>query len=212
MKTLLVVEGNPILRSGIQFIANQTEEFCCPTTLSNYNGIKKILKNNEYDIILFDTDISSKSAVEYIKYIKENYSQIHIIALSSNEEHQFLYKVLNAGACGFVDHNITPTELMDAVKEVCAGGAPLSFKAAKYIREYVLDKENPKSNEPNYDLTCREKELLGDLINGSSMKLISRKYSITIDTVRYHFKNIFRKLKVRNQAELVAKVLREHII
>ena len=212
MITVVTVIKDEIFREGLTYLINNSEGCKCLAAFADYNSLIGYYFNNTSNLILFDIDISFDNAIASIMEIKSKFKEIIIIALSNNDSDERVFKTVSAGADGFLIKNISHSELIEGIREACTGGAPLSSCAAKKLVEYFHRNGSKYSSNKNYNLSPREKEVIGMLVDGKSMREVAQSLFISIDTVRFHSKNIYRKLKVRNQAELVAKTLREKLV
>lgn len=211
MINLAVVGRDGVLKNGLKYLVEQTDGLNCTAVLNNYDELSHVMQRENPGVLLIDIDISPEKAFKLIGEIKAERPQTLILVLSGKHSRDVIYKALQSGATGFLLDDTSPLQLIQAVQDVYEGGAPLSAKAARDLVDYFHE-NSANLQTKDYNLSSREKEVLGTLINGKNVKDIAGKLFISIDTVRFHFKNIYRKLNVRNQAELVAKVLREKII
>ncbi len=212
MATVVTVIKDEIFREGLTYLINNSEGCRCIAAFSDYDSLMGYFVDNPPDVILFDIDISFDRAVSSMTELKSQKKGVIIIALSYDDCYEKVYRSVNAGADGFLVKNISHVELIEAIQDACKGGAPLSSSAAKKLVDYFHKNGISFSINKNYDLSPREKEVVAKLVEGKSMREVAFDLFISIDTVRFHSKNIYRKLKVRNQAELVAKTLREKLI
>ena len=212
MITVVTVIKDEIFREGLSYLINNSDGFKCLAAFADYDSLIKYYYSSTSNLILFDIDISFDFAISSITEIKNKSKEVVIIALSNNDSDERVFKTVSAGADGFLIKNISHSELIEAIREACTGGAPLSSCAAKRLVEYFHRNGNNFPSNKNYNLSPREKEVISMLVDGKSMREVAQSLFISIDTVRFHSKNIYRKLKVRNQAELVAKTLREKLV
>ena len=212
MATVVTVIKDEIFREGLTYLINNSEGCRCIAAFADYESLKDYFISNPSDVILFDIDISFDNAVSFMTELKTLKKGVVIIALSYDDCNEKVYKSVNAGADGFLVKNISHIDLIEAINDACKGGAPLSSSAAKKLVDYFHKNGISFSINKNYDLSPREKEVVAKLVEGKAMREVAHDLFISIDTVRFHSKNIYRKLKVRNQAELVAKTLREKLI
>lgn len=152
-----------------------------------------------------DIELPGMSGIEGVKIIKDRYVKIDIIMLTVHEDLSLVFKALTAGACGYLDKSASEQKILDSVKEIYEGGAPMSYKIAKL----VVSSFQKKSDSV---LTDREHDVLNLLCNGDSYKEIAYKLFISVGTVRHHIKNIYYKLHVHSKSEAVAKALKERIV
>ena len=130
--------------------------------------------------------------------------------LTVYEDDQKIFASIYNGASGYLLKKIPPLKILEAIREIHSGGAPMTGKIARKVLGMF---QQPSSTlSPDTDLSSREKEILQGLVDGLSYKMLGAKYFISIDTVRTHIKHIYDKLHVHSKSQAVAKALRERII
>lgn len=127
------------------------------------------------------------------------------------EDEEKIFASICNGASGYLLKNTTPVRLLDAIKEVYEGGAPMTPSIAQKVLEKFRIQSPVSSNELN-QLSGREKEILECLVEGMSYKMIASSCKISIDTVRHHIRNIYDKLHVNSKSEAVVKAIRGKIV
>jgi DNA-binding NarL/FixJ family response regulator len=150
------------------------------------------------------------SGVEGIKILKERRSSLPILALTVYDDDEDVFDALCAGASGYLLKNTPPARLLESLKEVASGGAPMSPEVARRVIKLFREFRPPA--KAVYRLTEQETELLRLIVNGHSYKTAASKLDISTSTVSFHLQNIYDKLQVHSKTEAVAKALRERII
>jgi len=158
------------------------------------------------DAVLMDIDLPGKSGIEGVKVLKERFPETEFIMLTISEETSHVFDSLCAGAGGYLKKNTPPSKILDAIKEVRSGGSPMSMEIARLVVESF------RTQKKGYDLTEREREILQKLCKGHSYKMIAANLYIDINTVKYHIKNIYKKLQVNSKGEAISKSLKENLI
>ena len=149
------------------------------------------------------------SGIECTAKIKSTYPSANIIMLTVYEDDAQIFNSLRAGASGYILKRTPLDQILEAIKDVQSGGAPMTPSIAKRVLNFFNDTDN-KLKE--YNLTQRENEILNELVNGLSYKKIAETLFISLDTVRSHIKNIYQKLQVSSKSEAVVKALKEKLI
>ncbi|MEP6514358.1 MAG: response regulator transcription factor [Parafilimonas sp.] len=147
--------------------------------------------------------------IEGVRLIKETNPKTNIIMFTVFEDENKLFDCLAAGANGYILKNTPAPQLIQAIYEVCAGGAPMSPGIA---RKVLKSFEQKKNFSKDYHLSNREMQILELLVKGFSYKMIASECKIAMDTVRSHLKNIYTKLHVSCGKEAIAKALKDHIV
>jgi DNA-binding NarL/FixJ family response regulator len=186
-------------------LVNGTADFECLESFEDAETALKWLDNEIPDVVLMDIGLPGMSGIEAIKKIKQKYPSLDVLVLSIHENDEYVFDALCAGATGYFTKDISPNKILDGIKEVYEGGAPMSSQIARMVIGSFKIKPSP-------ELTKRETEVLTDLCDGSSYKMIADNLFISEETVRKHIKNIYKKLEVHSKSEAVAKAIRERLV
>jgi len=205
-----IFEDNLLLRESLYQLINGTTGLNCTGAFSSCDDIIFNLKKTAPSVVLMDIKMPGMNGVEAVKVIKENFPDIKIIMQTVVEDDERIFTSICHGASGYLLKNTTPARLLQAIVEVNEGGAPMTPTIAQKVLEKFRKQSHVSSKELN-DLSIREKEILECLVEGMSYKTISSKCKISIDTVRFHIRNIYEKLHVSSKSEAVAKALRRNI-
>jgi DNA-binding NarL/FixJ family response regulator len=146
-----------------------------------------------------DIALPGMSGVEGVHIIKHQWPEIEVLMLTIHAEESVIFECLRSGATGYLLKNGNPKDLLNALREVMNGGAPMSMTIARKVAESFRKKPG---REP---LTHREEDVLSRLHQGHSYQAIADELFISRDTVKYHIKNIYRKLNVNNKVDAVLK-------
>ena len=212
MLNVVVVEDNDAIREGLKILIDGTEGYSCIGAFEDCESMLKQIKKLNPDVMLMDLAMPGMGGIEGIKKVKETLPELTILVLTIYEENDRIFDALVAGASGYLIKKTPPSKLLEAIKEAYEGGAPMSAQIARKVIEYF---QNPKStiqHKNEYVLTPREKEILSGLVEGHNFKAIADSLFISIETVRFHFRNIYKKLHVHSQSEAVAKAIKEGLI
>ena len=211
MIKVVVVEDNDSIREGLKVLINGTEEYDCAACFSDCESMLRNIKKLNPDVLLMDIGLPGMNGIEGIKKVKLIIPELAILILTIYEENDLIFDALCAGACGYLVKKTPPSRLLEAIREVHDGGAPMSSHIARKVIDF-FQKKPVSSQKSNYDLTPREKEILSGLVDGHNFKAIADSLFISIETVRFHFRNIYKKLHVHSQSEAVAKAIKEGLI
>ena len=212
MLNVVVVEDNDAIRDGLKILIDGTEGYSCIGAFEDCESMLKQIKKLNPDVMLMDLAMPGMGGIEGIKKVKAILPELTILVLTIYEENDRIFDALVAGASGYLIKKTPPSKLLEAIKEAYEGGAPMSAQIARKVIEYF---QNPKStiqHKNEYVLTPREKEILSGLVEGHNFKAIADSLFISIETVRFHFRNIYKKLHVHSQSEAVAKAIKEGLI
>jgi len=151
-----------------------------------------------------DIHLPGESGIVRTARLKEALPSVQVIMVTIYRNQELIFQALQAGACGYLLKRSSPDELLRAIAEVRAGGAPLTSEIARMVVE-AFQKRGPSSGAE--ELTPREGEILAQLSEGLSNKEIGARLEISYDTVRAHLRHIYEKLHVRCRTEAVKKYL-----
>jgi DNA-binding NarL/FixJ family response regulator len=205
-----IIEDQREVREGLGILINGTPGFQCTGSFRTMEDALHNLGGQLPDVILTDIGLPGMSGTEGIRILKERFPDIHIVALTVYDHEGEIFDALCAGANGYLLKNTPPARLLECLKEVITGGAPMSPEVAR--RLIKLFREFRPPDKAHHNLTQQETELLKLLIEGHNYKTAAAELSISINTVKFHLKNIYEKLQVHSKSEAVAKALRERII
>ncbi len=186
-----IVDDKRDIREGLQLILDNSEGFECVATYSDGESAVKSLPTIKPDVVLMDIGLPKMSGIDCVKILKDISPEIEMIMLTVHADEDSIFESLRAGAVGYLVKNIFPSKLLNSIKEVKNGGSPMSSSIARKVVSSFNSFRQPAAN-----LTKRETEVLDLLCKGKSYKVIADELFISPDTVRYHLKNIYKKLQV----------------
>lgn len=205
MISVIIVEDDSEIRESLELLIDGTPDYECLATFEDAETALKWLDDEIPDVVLMDIGLPGISGIEAIKKIKQKYPSLDVLVLSIHENDEYVFDALCAGATGYLTKDTPPGKIMDGIKEVYDGGAPMSSQIARMVIGSFKIKPSP-------ELTNRETEVLTDLCDGSSYKMIADNLFISEETVRKHIKNIYKKLEVHSKSEAVAKAIRDRLV
>jgi DNA-binding NarL/FixJ family response regulator len=205
MIKVAIVEDNSALRLSLEQLFSKTEGMQCVVSLSNLLNVLSEFNRAEPDVVLMDIGLPGISGIEGVRTVKSNFETIQVLMFTVFEDDEKIFDAIRAGASGYLLKKTPPEEIVQAVKELYEGGAPMSPSIARKVIHAF--QSYPSSAITDYELTGREKEILFSLVDGLSYKKIAEKYFVSISTIRTHISNIYQKLHVNSKSQAVAKVL-----
>ncbi|MEO7445293.1 MAG: response regulator transcription factor [Ferruginibacter sp.] len=210
MKTgILIFEDNNNLRESLCNLISLSDEMLLLGAFPDVSAVKAQVMEAGPDAILMDIDMPGLNGIEAVKIIRSFNTEVQIIMLTVFDDNMHVYDAICAGASGYLLKKHISDKLLDAIADVMRGEAPMSPGIARLVIQ-SLQQHKPVGN--SYNLTKREAEILKNLSQGNSYKMIAAELFITIDTVRSHIKHIYEKLQVHSQTEAVCKAIAERIV
>jgi DNA-binding NarL/FixJ family response regulator len=205
---VLIFEDNDSLRESLSGLVSLNDQFVLAGSFSNVLSVKKVIETNRPDVVLMDIDMPGMTGIEAVGKIRAFNKTLPILMLTVFDDNKNVFQAIRAGASGYLLKKHISSRLFSAIEDVLSGGAPMSPTIARM----VINSMQMLSQENIYNLTAREKEILGQLSKGNSYKLIASESDITLETVRTHIKNIYQKLHVHSQTEAVSKAINERLV
>lgn len=203
--TVAIVEDDAGIRDALIRILGRSRDFRCLGCYSSAEEALRELPAVKPDVVLMDINLPGMNGVECVRKLKAQEFSAHIVMLTVYEDSEQIFESLAAGATGYLLKRTPPTELLEAIRDVHSGGAPMSSQIA---RKVVQSFRGASSVNQSADLSPREQEILSWLAQGFLIKEIADRLGIGFDTVRTHIRRIYEKLQVRTRTEAVAKFLR----
>lgn len=200
-----VFEDNYLLRDGYTQLINGMPGFICTGAYDNATDLQFKIKQSEPEVVLMDVEMPGITGIAATQIIKELFPNIHIIIQTVFEDDEKIFQAIQAGANGYILKKSNPIKILEAITDVMNGGAPITPSIAAKTLQLFRKKNSVAPLQKQEQLNERQKEILECIVAGMSYKLIADKLFISIDTVRYHVKNIYAILHVNSRYELVAK-------
>jgi len=202
---ITIIEDDEEVRSGLQTYFESQVEF---EVVEAFTSVEEFFEGvsdfSKIDIVLTDIGLPGKSGIEGIKMIKEKNPQIDVIMITVFKDADKIFKSLCSGATGYILKGTSFSEIKESVFTILKGGSYMSPTIARKIVQYF----SPIQKIAESKLTVREEQIIKCLVDGLSYKLIADRLLISVDTVRYHIKNIYSKLQVNSKSEVIAKFLK----
>jgi DNA-binding NarL/FixJ family response regulator len=211
MIRVAIFEDNGSLREGLAALIGGTFGFECAGAFPNCNNLLKNISQAKPDVVLMDIELPGINGIEAVAMIKEEFPDIKILMETIFDDDEKIFSSICAGAEGYILKHTSPSDIMEAIKEIYEGGSPMTPSVANRVLKMIKTKPEIQNKE-SFDLSTREKEILTCLVKGMSYKMVADTCFISIDTVNVHIKNIYKKLQVHSKSEAVIKALKGKIV
>jgi len=211
MIRVVIFEDNPNLRVGLYQLINGSPGFMCAGAFEDCSRLIKNIKDTNPDIVLMDIQMPGIDGIEGVRILRDKFPGLKILMQTVFEEDEKIFQSILAGASGYILKNTPPARILDALKELHEGGAPMSPSIATKVLKMI---STPSKSSPSqsFNLSDREKEILSCLVKGMRYKRIAEVCFISVDTVRGHIRSIYEKLHVHSKSEAVAKAIKGNIV
>jgi len=206
-----IIEDEKEVRLGMSYILDHTDGFKCIGAFRSYEDALDQLRVAP-DVLLSDIGLPGMSGIDGVKLFKEKFPGTFIIMLTVYRDDDKIFHSICNGATGYILKKDPPSRILDAIKEVYNGGAPMSSEIALKVLTAFRMSSPQKSIAVEYDLSKREEEILNELVKGNSYKSTADHLYISIHTVRFHIRSIYEKLHVHSKSEAVVKALKDRLV
>ncbi len=207
MISVAIVEDNRDIREGFSFIIDSSDECVCIAAYGDAESAIPGILAQPPDVVLMDIELPGMSGIQCVEKLKAELPELDVLMITVHADDKYVFNSLKAGACGYLTKNTSPDRMLEAIDEAHKGGAPMSSNVARM----VVNSFN-HFRKPQPSLTRREREVLEQLCQGKSYKMIADTLCVSEDTVRFHIKKIYRKLQVNSKSEAVIKALKDNIV
>lgn len=198
-----IVEDDKNYNLALKNIIDFQEDMECAAQFFNGKSAMQKLKTIEPDVVLMDIHLKDLSGIDIVSELTEAMPGTSFIMCTSFENDEKIFSALRAGASGYLVKGDPLTKIIQSITEAYNGGAPMSFSIAKRVLQHF--QESKTQVQSLALLTVTEKEVLELLAQGLLYKEIADKKNVTIDTIKKHIGNIYRKLQVSNKIEAINK-------
>jgi two-component system, NarL family, response regulator NreC len=210
---LLLVDDHLVVRTGLRMLLEGDQEFQIAGEASTARDAISLVEQLDPDVVVMDIGLPDLSGIDATREIKKRHPRSAVVALTIHEDEQYFFKMLEAGASGYVPKRAAPDELLTAIRAAAAGEVYLYPSLAKLlVRDYLSHDTAAKPGSILDGLTSREQEILGYLAEGINNDEIGRILNISPKTVARHRENIMSKLNLHSRTELVKYAIRKGII
>jgi two-component system response regulator NreC len=211
---LLLVDDHAVVRSGLRMLLENERDVEIIGEASSAGEAIETATQLKPTVILMDIGLPDLSGIDATREIKKRLPEVAIVALTIHEDEEYFFKMLEAGATGYVPKRAAPEELLTAIRAAATGQVYLYPSLAKLLVRDFLSGGRPAAGDEgtSSDLTDREQEILTYLAEGANNYEIGQSLVISPKTVARHRENIMRKLNLHSRAELVRYAIRKGII
>jgi len=188
-----VIEDQHDIREGLAWIIRSTEGLSCAGTFRSMEEALQKIGFELPDVILIDIGLPGMSGIEGIHLLKERYPKLRLLMLTVYEDDEMIFDALCAGACGYLLKRTSPVRLIESLREVMRGGAPMSPEVASRVITLFRDVRPPE--HADYELTPHETRLLELLVEGHNYKTAAEELGVSVTTIASSMRNVYGKLQ-----------------
>ena len=205
-----LIEDRREIREGLAMLIDGTDGYSCVGAFPTMEDAIANIDRNRPQVALVDIGLPGMSGIEGIAILKESHPELALLMLTVYDDDERIFKALCAGACGYLLKKTPPARLLESIREVMAGGAPMSPVVARKVIHLFREFRPPV--EAEFHLTPHETKLLRMLVEGHNYKTMAAELGVSINTISFHMRHIYEKLQVHSKSEAVSKALRQRLI
>jgi two-component system response regulator NreC len=210
---LLLVDDHAVVRSGIRMLLENESDIEIAGEAGKAQEALEAVAALSPDVVVMDIGLPDMSGIEATQHIKQKWPQVAVVALTIHEDEEYFFKMIQAGASGYIPKRAAPEELLTAIRTAAAGEVYLYPSLAKLlVKDYISGGKEAEELDALSTLTDREQEVLAHLADGANNQEIADVLSISPKTVARHRENIMHKLNLHSRTELVRYAIRKGII
>jgi DNA-binding NarL/FixJ family response regulator len=207
----IICEDNNDYRESLVAFLDEYEELVCCGSFANADNVIEKINSCKPDVVLMDIDMPEVNGIEGLKLIRIHAPAVLVIMQTVFENNEKIFEAIRAGAHGYFLKKTPAQKLIEGIREVMAGGAPMTPVVARKVLE--MYREQPETaKQAQFNLSERELQILSLLVKGMSYKMIADAAGISWHTVNGHFKKIYEKLHVHSATEAVKKAIDQKLI
>ena len=210
---LLLVDDHTVVRTGLRMLLAGERDVEIVGEVGTAKEALAAVSQYKPSVVLMDIGLPDMPGIDATREIKRTNPDIAVVALTIHEDEEYFFRMLEAGAVGYVPKRAAPEELLTAIRAAAAGEVYLYPSLAKLLVKDYLAQERVSDSAAILDgLTSREQEVLRYLAEGAANNEIADALVISVKTVARHRENIMQKLNLHSRSELVRYAIRKGII
>jgi len=203
---VVIVDDDEEIRASLAMLIRRAPNLKLIGDYANAETALKEIPRHVPDVVIMDINLPGMKGVECVRQLKSARPEVQFLMLTVYEDSDSLFNSLKAGASGYLLKRTAAAKLLEAIRDVYAGGSPMTPQLARRVVQFFSKSAGGVSSLS--ELTPGEKEFLGQLANGYAYKEIADRMKISIDTVRSYVRTVYEKLHVHSRTEAVVKYLR----
>ncbi len=209
MIKVLIVDDHPVVRKGLRQIVEETKDITVADEAETGHEVLKKVKKNKYDVVLLDISLPDMNGLEVLRELKSEHPEINVLILSIYPEEQYAMRAFRGGASGYLTKEKLPDELILAIKTVKQGRKYITPSVAELL---AINIEKDRNGLPHEVLSDREFRIMCMVASGKTASDIADELSLSVKTVSTYRYRILKKMKMKNNAEIIRYVIEQKLI
>jgi DNA-binding NarL/FixJ family response regulator len=201
-----IVDDDEGIRTSLAAMIRRTPALRLAGDYADAESALKEIPDRPPDVVLMDINLPGMKGYDCVRQLKAVVPKVQFLMLTVYEDSDSLFNSLKAGASGYLLKRTASVRLLEAIRDVHAGGSPMTPQLARRVVQFFA---SPAEGDAQLSrLTTGEKDFLDQLAKGYAYKEIGDRMNISIDTVRSYVRTVYEKLHVHSRTEAVVKYLR----
>ena len=210
MIKILVVDDHAVVRAGVHHFLSNVADMQIAGEASNAQEAIRLVRSQDWDIVLLDIAMPDKSGVEVLKQIKREKPNLPVLILSMHPEHRYAVQILRSGASGYVQKEALATELVNAIHTIIKGHKYISPTVADLL---TADPSTTNSSKPLHEtLSAREYQIFCKLGQGEGITKIADELCLSVKTVSTYRSRVLEKMNMTNNADIIYYAIKQNLI
>jgi DNA-binding NarL/FixJ family response regulator len=206
---IVLADDHTIVRDGLKQLLTAAEGLEIVGEARDGHEVMKVVREQEFDLLLLDMSMPGKSGIELIKQVRTEKPRLRILILSMHEERQYAIRAIRAGASGYLTKESATRQLVEAIRKVAGGGA---FISAEVAEQLALGAMPDAKGAPHESLSDREFQVFRMIAEGRSVSDIAERLNLSVKTVSTHKANIMQKMRMETAGELIRYALVHQLV
>ena len=216
MISILLVEDQLLVRSGLRILLSHEPDMRVVAEAGDGEEAVKLVADIKPDVVLMDIRLPKLDGIEAIRRIKQLDGRLEVLVLSAFDDDELVFQAIQAGASGYILKDITPENLVRAIRAVQAGMSTVHPSVTRKLLERISSMSRGRANGQrrihSHGLTDREVEILVGIAQGASPRELASRLFVSENTVKSHLRTIYRKIGVRDRSQAVAHAIRAGLV
>jgi DNA-binding NarL/FixJ family response regulator len=208
---VIAFDDNKDLREMFRMLVDAQPDMVCVAAQPDLSQMMRDIDAAQPNVIVMDIQMPGMTGIDGVRTIRARYPEARVLMQTVFDDEDKVFDAICAGASGYILKTASALEMMQAIRDVHAGGAPMTPAIAMKVLARFRANETETSTE-QFGLSDREKEVLTQLVKGRSYKMIADELGISYHTVDSHMRKIYEKLHVRSNAEAVSKAVSKRLV